>query len=159
MKHLVWIAAILVATTAFARLGETETECDQRYGKPISQSVPKDLGDKEKEYSKNGVSVTVIFLHAKAAHIVYKKTGLSDAEVSSLLEANGGGWNAGYGGGDYDCWQRAGGATAIYHHWRGHPEDHYTRSLGLSDGEYATESMKRYQEKEKAKVKNALAGF
>ena len=81
-------ALLLCGVTAFARIGETEAQIEKRYGKPTSSS-PSTKG-----YFYNDFFIIVTFDNGVSGIETYEKRNrapLSDVEIESLLEANGGG--------------------------------------------------------------------
>jgi hypothetical protein len=98
------IASVLFAasTTAWARLGETEEECERRYGKastPDPDGYVVGLGrddespqlepEKRLQYSKNGVSLYIGFIDGKAVRIQYsfdRTAPLERSEIKALLD-------------------------------------------------------------------------
>lgn len=99
-KHVVVFGAgillvLLTVAPAFARIGETPEQCEQRYG----ESNPlKSTGD-TKTYHKGDFSITIAFLKGKAAFIefvrdirtdapVWDARNLSEEEIQKLLTAN-----------------------------------------------------------------------
>ena len=100
------VALVILATNSpgWARLGETEEQCEKRYGKA---SVPEDLisnfgwdaktptlkEDKVLQYTKDGMTIYVGFIDGKASSIQYsffmgRKTPLERHEVEALLKIN-----------------------------------------------------------------------
>ena len=91
-----WSLLLLVAFTssAFARLGETLQQCEQRYGKP-AQSDATSL-----TFQKSGFFLIVYFFEGKCDKITYRKVEqnalgkgveISDNELSQLMQLNAGG--------------------------------------------------------------------
>jgi hypothetical protein len=81
-------ALLLCDVTAFARIGETEAQIENRYGKPISSS-PSTKG-----YLYNDFFIIVTFDNCVSGIETFERRNrapLSDVEIGSLLEANGGG--------------------------------------------------------------------
>lgn len=108
MKALLALSVAVVVLAAclpaWARLGETEEQCEKRYGEP---SVPKDLFSnfgwgaktpvlkKEKvlQYKKDSMTIYVGFIDGKAASVQYsfitgRKTPLQRHEIEALLNIN-----------------------------------------------------------------------
>ena len=104
MKAILVISAVnlaLATCSSWARLGETEEQCEKRYGKP---SAPGDLisvrhfevepsqdTDKTLRYSKDGVRVLVSFAGGKAVSMQYhfeREAPLSRGEIEALLKLN-----------------------------------------------------------------------
>jgi hypothetical protein len=79
---------------AFARLGETEAQCSQRYGEEISVT---DAGQARSiEYIKDDYVIVATFLNGISVCEAYRKNGsvpLSDSEAVEILSKNGcGNW-------------------------------------------------------------------
>lgn len=78
-----------LSLSAQARIGETEAQCNARYGPPMAKVTKGD-----KQYSKNGYIIFVWFKDGKAAQIQYTRSfnGSSDTlkseEVDAFLAAN-----------------------------------------------------------------------
>jgi hypothetical protein len=98
------VVVLAAASPAWARLGETEEQCEKRYGKA---SVPEGLisnyglgaktptlkEDKLLQYTKDGMTIYVGFIDGKASSIQYsffmgRKTPLERHEVEALLKIN-----------------------------------------------------------------------
>jgi len=77
--------------TTFARIGETPTQCEARYGKAVR--TDKDTG--LVTFLKSGFFIMVRFHQGKADSIAYSKEQrdmkMSDNEIETLLKANSGG--------------------------------------------------------------------
>jgi hypothetical protein len=101
-----FVAVVVLATAspAWARLGETEEQCEKRYGKA---SVPEGLisnfgrdaktptlkEDKVLQYRRDGMTIYVGFIDGKASSIQYsffmgRETPLDRQEVEALLKIN-----------------------------------------------------------------------
>ena len=90
---------------AFARLGETEAQCEQRYGKPqdslSDKSFPILSGAVNRIYQYQGWCISISFLDGKAVIISYSKSAkasggvaIRNDEARAILDAegNGGEW-------------------------------------------------------------------
>jgi hypothetical protein len=96
------LAAIVLAftsRTATARLGETQAECDKRYGSPVvkatGQEVSTEFGpaDASATYRSGVLQIEVFFSKGRACRIRYSKMDgsiLDPTEVKNLLNAEGG---------------------------------------------------------------------
>lgn len=97
MRHLIPAVFLALLIPASARLGETVEQCRTRYGKET-------LGEAEANgsgrFQKNGISISVDFRDGKAVEIFFSHeakgltdifTGLPDATIQGLLDANNGG--------------------------------------------------------------------
>lgn len=97
MRHLIPTFFLSLLAPASARLGETVEQCRTRYGKET-------LGEAEANgsgrFEKNGIVIRVEFRRGKAVEISFSHrskgitdifTGLPDATVQGLLDANAGG--------------------------------------------------------------------
>lgn len=89
MKLLPVLWCLVLANTVEARLGETLTECEKRYG----QAKEGKYG--EKEFAKDGISVNAHFgKDGKCDYIFFtaydqqKRRMLTDQEIEDLLKAN-----------------------------------------------------------------------
>jgi len=110
MKQL-YLVLVIITTIALtpicglARLGETEAQCEQRYGKPqdflSDKSFPILSGAVNRIYQYQGWCIRIAFLDGKAAIISYSKSAktpggasISNDEVKAILDAegNGGEW-------------------------------------------------------------------
>ena len=103
MRHLI-LGAVLVAGAleCQARIGETEAECQQRYGKPVNQAMADMMpilnGAVNHSYSYQGWNIRVAFVNGKAVRVYYSKLSapmeIKADEVKAILEgeANGGKW-------------------------------------------------------------------
>ena len=89
----------------FARLGETEAQCEQRYGKPqvslSDKSFPVLSGAVNRTYQYQGWCIMIAFFDGKAAIISYSKAAktpggvtIRNDEAKAILDAegNGGEW-------------------------------------------------------------------
>ena len=95
MKMMIVILSTLICgVSAFARLGETPVECQQRYGKPIRI----DRDEQKLYFNKDGIMLGCAFRDGKCWKIVYAKIAkdslgrdekFSDAEITVLLDSNG----------------------------------------------------------------------
>lgn len=82
---------LALSTFASARIGETEAQCEARYGESV------DVGKSgARYYSKNGIFLSVKFnSRGKAYRLIYSNAPSDDMSVSHaqiLVEANGSGW-------------------------------------------------------------------
>jgi hypothetical protein len=97
------VLALLLATPALARLGESPKQCVKRYGEPVSMTEKDDVVIYE--YARYGIHLVVAFTPEKgflghrrlwADHLVYTRpstsgTGneeLTPEELQTLLDAN-----------------------------------------------------------------------
>ena len=119
MKLIPTLALLLLtALPSLARLGETQAECEKRYGKPVK------VTDDYINYRKSTMDISIIFFEGKACVVAYMKitanpgsgdNTITEAERTVLLEANKGTseWNKEPDDGTTHRWQRADkGATA-----------------------------------------------
>jgi hypothetical protein len=83
---------LLVGTSAFGALGDTESQCLEKYGLSVKQTAGSGVGDKLLYYDKAGVGIGAEFWNGRAACMFYKKTlsgaAFSDAEIDALLKEN-----------------------------------------------------------------------
>src|SRR4051794_7851552 len=83
---LLAFACLNFAAPAFARLGETREQCDQRYGTPVGTQK-----NGEVVYAKNVFLIQLTFTTDICTGIFYAKrdlVNLSAAELQELLAAN-----------------------------------------------------------------------
>lgn len=88
-----------MATTTFARIGDTLEQCQKRYGKPVNSSEET----KTHNFNSNQMKISVRFEDSKAVEVTYTPLGdgaISFDQISALLLANRGqsdwntpGWN------------------------------------------------------------------
>lgn len=94
MKRFLLILLPLVSSISFvqARIGETESECQTRYGSVIERRAPANPASDPQAciYSKSGITILVEFKGGKAWRITYRMTGMNDEAVQSLLDAESG---------------------------------------------------------------------
>jgi hypothetical protein len=89
------MAALMVAcvtSSAFARLGETEAQCEQRYGKPAQSTNVGAI--KNSVYHFRSFQIIVSFEDGKSKSEAYAKEDsaeISNGEITALLDANSGG--------------------------------------------------------------------
>lgn len=87
------ILCALCASSAFARLGETEKEIEARYGKALG-TVSRPNEPLQKVYSSAGFDILVGYIDGRSGQEVFfkkSKSAFSDAEIQTLLDANSGG--------------------------------------------------------------------
>ena len=94
MKTKIFLFLIAIAASqAFARIGESPEQCQQRYGAPF-ESHPDSAG-----YHKSGFIIGVSFYEGKVVRILYRKvaeispgTGgnISDNDIEQFLKLNAG---------------------------------------------------------------------
>ena len=90
-------ALLLVASNAFARIGETENEIEARYGKPFTADSRDFNGYRLVIFRTSGMQIGVAFRDGKSAAEFYSKQDSSDIsanEIQVILAANaaGGKW-------------------------------------------------------------------
>ncbi|OGV56917.1 MAG: hypothetical protein A2X49_02110 [Lentisphaerae bacterium GWF2_52_8] len=139
MKLQLITIAMLIAATSWARLGESEAQCDQRYenGTISSQNI--------KTYQKDDIGIRCEFINKKCAKIIFESKRNLDSSIPDLLAANAGKskWEELEKG---KKWQRADkGAFAAYSKNR----------LEITDANY--EAAKKA--KETSASKSAVKGF
>ncbi len=74
---LIVLVMIIVASpiSTFARLGETEAECLNRYGKSATTFAPLLDGAINREYNYQGWRIRAAFINGKAVRLEYRRTG------------------------------------------------------------------------------------
>ncbi len=89
---LILLALAVGIRCAQARLGESEKQCDARYGTAVSSDVDPLLGEqKSLLFKKNGFLVRITFLSNRAGSIRYEKedrTQLTGDQIKLLLQFN-----------------------------------------------------------------------
>jgi hypothetical protein len=88
-----FLLSLSMATSAWARLGETESAVIGRYGKP-SVKMHRVWGDEER-FSMNGFSIAVTFIKGVSVGEAFRTSGaaITDEQVSDLLSANSQGYS------------------------------------------------------------------
>jgi hypothetical protein len=84
------LTGLMMVSAVHARLGETRKECIARYGEPVSET------ESFATFQNSEFTMFIRFAEGKAAYIYFGKPPpkggkLSDHDVASLMEANGGG--------------------------------------------------------------------
>jgi hypothetical protein len=103
------LLSFALAAPCLARLGETEAECEERYGKPVpyedpikqrphipGQAAPAEAPEKQLLYNTDKAEILVGLIDGRAASIQYKFRGSEDSEpaplegpnLKALLDAN-----------------------------------------------------------------------
>ena len=83
------VTAVCTSYPALARLGESYSECDARYGKP--DSIRIEDGAQVRRYHKRGVEVAVWFWKSKSVELTYRKLNrhlMSEKEQRLFLSVN-----------------------------------------------------------------------
>jgi len=87
-----FLFSILIAASAFARLGDTPDQCNQRYGAKYTEKGGEGFWTAERIYEINGIRITLRFLPTndgttKAAYIDYKPIlgKMSEVQIQTLL--------------------------------------------------------------------------
>jgi hypothetical protein len=82
------LLSLSMATTAWARLGETESAVITRYGKP-AYKMHRPWGDQE-GFSMNGFSISVTFINGVSRGEVFTSSGhtITVEQASDFLSAN-----------------------------------------------------------------------
>jgi hypothetical protein len=94
MKRLaitLFVSACLFSHHADARLGETKTQLDARFG-PCIRSLPADRGEQMLQYQLKNLMVLITLVHGNSEMEIYApldaRTPLSKSEIQSLLKVN-----------------------------------------------------------------------
>lgn len=100
-----------------ARLGETEQECEARYGQPTPQVPATPGSDRTLTYTKDDITVTAEFVKGRCLRIAYtraygKQCPQEQLDVFFKANAGGSGWVKYQGAGRCD-FVRADGARAL----------------------------------------------
>ena len=164
MKRMILILLFAMAMPATARIGETPTQCETRYGKPL-------LVDKENKvitYHKSGLKIQICYLDGVAQMIYFTKLDqeldqnarnvparLSNAEISKLLEANGSGkiWRGPIEGENLDAAWYTDKQERVALYGR---KDHV---LVVATDDYKKYVAAQLAEQSKKKAQQKLAGF
>jgi hypothetical protein len=90
MAKLVTLLLALTSIMAQARIGETLSECEARYGPAVEQkkATQKDSDPESIVFSKSGITILAEFKGGKVWKISYSKVGMDISEVEILLAAN-----------------------------------------------------------------------
>ncbi|MDD2709512.1 MAG: hypothetical protein PHV34_16115 [Verrucomicrobiae bacterium] len=90
MKISALVLLFFSSLTLWARLGETESQIEERYGKGTVVKNPKETG-LAKQYTASGYAVRVVFIDGKSAYEAFKHTNdspLTLDEINRLLDIN-----------------------------------------------------------------------
>ena len=89
MKPLYFCLALIGSSPLYGRIGESEMQCFERYGRKVLEE--KNLGHaKQIKFKSAEFEVTGIFINGKAECLEFAKAGeLSGPEVRDLMEKNG----------------------------------------------------------------------
>jgi hypothetical protein len=89
MKSLLALLCLLPAAV-LAGLGDTESQCLEKFGPSVKESPSSGVGDKLLYYEKGGVGIGVEYWNGRAACLFYKKTipnaKLTEDEIEAFLE-------------------------------------------------------------------------
>ena len=140
---------VIGCTVALARIGETEEQCDERYGKPFAVSEDK----VERTYKKGEFHMRAQFHDGKCDLIMFAKPDgtpqeISESERDVLMKANGGGreWQKSKDGAEVMHFEtRDGELYALYN----------SRGLMIA----TREATKRKDAAKKAEMEKKLKGF
>lgn len=118
IRQAILALACAAAATSSARLGETESQCETRYGKPVSMGKADESGLKHSTYQSGGFEITVDFLKGVAEKMYFRKRPVdpTEEEMNILLEANAQGhkWQQTERGDAVTRWRRDDGAEAWF---------------------------------------------
>lgn len=105
---LCFIFLFIIASSAYARIGETEQECIQRYGKPVTNKAdtafPLLRNAVNRTYEYQGWQIRAAFINNHAVKIAYAKLStpnqssvINKDEINAILlaEKHGGEWKKG----------------------------------------------------------------
>ncbi len=85
------LLTLVLANTAFGRLGETEKEITARFGEGQLSDIQRQTGAQTMKYFKNGFQIEVVISQGKSIWEIYHKQGSSsafpEADIKNLLEA------------------------------------------------------------------------
>ena len=95
MKIISLLSAVAILTTPFAsaRLGDTPSQCVERYGKPLIDFKEGEVEDGTfAKFKMKGFEINTQFINGKCAFITYskidRKLKLSYDEIITLMKAN-----------------------------------------------------------------------
>lgn len=133
---------MLAVGSAWAGLGDSESQCLEKYGSSVKETAGSGVGEKLLYYEKGGVGIGVEYWKGRAACMFYKKTIRTDAltpdEIEAFLKENDGGsyWEGAHVIGEGKRWARKDGAAVA----------HYIAAQGLlvvMTDTFALERMRR----------------
>lgn len=93
---LAFFISTFFATSAFCHLGETQQECEARYGEPL-KTFTNEEGLTCQAFQKSGLNIGVTYLNGKACQVGYFHQDqdllkipaeLSDNEIEIILKSN-----------------------------------------------------------------------
>src|SRR6266568_4420181 len=86
-----FISACFLSQHAGARLGETKTQLDARFG-PCIRKLPADRGEEMLQYRLKNLMVLITLVHGKSEMEIYApqdaRTPFRQSEIQSLLKVN-----------------------------------------------------------------------
>lgn len=94
----IFVVSLLLGGTAGARIGETETEVQTRYGDPVFILPSTVENSLTKCYLSDNLSIAVTYMKGRSVRETFAKADrsrLTEKEIQRLLEGNAGGaiWN------------------------------------------------------------------
>jgi hypothetical protein len=153
-SFLTIILLVISRTSGFARVGETEMQVENRYGKAISKlttdGVVKSCG-----YSSGGFLIVVEFEKGVSQMEIFAKADrseLSETEITTLLEANKDGFNwlghpdEAFGG--HRSWCSTDKRSRVAYYEENIP------NLVISNMDYVDKKTERRKVKEREKLKD-----
>jgi hypothetical protein len=90
---LIVVSAIVpLSQQAYARIGETETQCRQRYGGPVKVTETEDDSNYKMDFVWHGIDITVNFKHRKSDSESYSSDDalgkMTDEQIDAALAEN-----------------------------------------------------------------------
>ena len=85
------ITALLIASPAYANVGESQAAIEKRYGKGFDEKIVDDHQTR-RSYSSQGLKIIVTFIDGVSQAETYGKQSdsqLSESEITKLLDENG----------------------------------------------------------------------
>jgi len=97
MIRALLLLVVMAALPVHARLGETLTECEGRYGQVV-EKAPAKMKESDPDaclFSKSGITIIVEFKAGKAWKVLYRMASMDAGSVETLLgvESSEGGWS------------------------------------------------------------------
>jgi hypothetical protein len=114
---------VVSATSAFARIGESRPEIDQRYGEGKRADMQRLEGAETMKYHFSNYEIEVVFHDNKSIWEIFHQN-LNAANIKTILKANAGEGRTWHYDGMNHRWERSGTPKFIGYRWPGH-EDYF----------------------------------
>jgi hypothetical protein len=151
MKSLSALALLVATQSVIARVGETETQIEARYGKKVFD-LPTEFGT-ARGYAHAGMAIAVTFLDGRSVEEIYHKDSdavFSENEIAVFAKFNGGDrfvWNQEESDNpDRIVWRRSAGLVMVYSRSK--------RALCICTEEFWKETGRHFNGKEATKLKD-----